>query len=59
MDSKWMKRAILFQPGFKAIFFENIDKKLNISLEPENEKGRGTNFSNFLVKKILNYQNHS
>ena len=54
-----MKRAILFKPGFNAISFENIIKKMNISLEPENKNGRGTNFSNFLVKKILNYQNHS
>ena len=54
-----MKRAILFKPAFKAIFFENIVKKINIRLEPENKNGRETNFSNFLVKKILNYQNHS
>ena len=54
-----MKRAILFKPGFKAISFENIIKKMNISLEPENKNWRGTNFSNFLIEKILNYQNHS
>ena len=53
-----MKRAILFKPGFKAIFFENIDKKMNIRPEHEKRKGRGTNFSNFLLKQILNYQNH-
>ena len=44
-----MKRAILFKPGFKAIFFENINKKMNIKPEQENKKGRGTNFSNFLL----------
>ena len=49
-----MKRAILFKPGFRAIFFENIIKKMNIRLEPENKKGTGTNFSNFLLKLILN-----
>jgi hypothetical protein len=59
MVPKLMKRSILFKPGFKAIFFENINKKMNIRLEPENKKGRGTNFSNFLVKSILNYPNHS
>ena len=59
MDSKWMKRAILFQPGFKAIYFENIIKKMNIKPEQENKKGRGTNFSNFLLEKIFDYQNHS
>ena len=59
MDSKWMKRSILFQPDFKAISFESIDKKVNIKPEQENRKGRGTNFSNFLLVKILNYQNHS
>ena len=59
ISPKWMKRAILFKPGFKAIFFENINKKMNIRPEPENKKGRGTNFSNFLVKSILNYPNHS
>ena len=59
MDSKWMKRSILFQPDFKAIFFENISKKVNIRLEQENRKGRGTNFSNFLLEKIFDYQNHS
>ena len=53
-----MKRAILFKPGFKAISFENISKKMNTRLEPENKNGRGTNFSNFLVKKNLNCQNH-
>ena len=58
MGSKWMKRSILFKPGFKAIFFENINKKMNIRLEQENKKGRGANFSNFLVKSILNYQSH-
>ena len=47
MDSKWMKRAILFQPGFKAFFFENIDKKMNIKPEPENRIGRGFNLINF------------
>jgi hypothetical protein len=57
ISSKWMKRAILFKPAFKAISFENINKKMNIRLEPESKKGRGTNFSNFLVIKILNYQN--
>ena len=57
--SEWMKRAILFKPGFKAISFENIIKKMNIRLEPENKNGRGTNFSNFLIEKFLNYQNHS
>ena len=54
-----MKRAILFKPGFKAIYFENIIKKMNIRPEPENKKGRGTNFSNFLLKQILNYQKHT
>ena len=49
-----MKRAILFKPGFKAFFFENINKKMNIKLEPGNKKGTGTNFSNFLLKLILN-----
>ena len=47
MDSKWMKRAILFQPGFRAIFFEIIDKKMNIKPEPENRIGRGFNLINF------------
>ena len=59
MDSIRMKRSILFKPDFQAISIENINKKMNIRLEPENKKGRGTNFSNFLVKSILNYQNHS
>ena len=59
MDSKWMKRSILFQPSFKAFYFANIDKKVNIRPEPENKKGRGTNFSNFLLKQILNYQKHT
>ena len=49
-----MKRAILFKPGLKANFFENIIKKMNIRPELENRKGRGTNFSNFLLEKILN-----
>ena len=42
-----MKRAILFKPGFKANFFENIDKKLNTRPEPENRIGRGFNLINF------------
>ena len=50
-----MKRATLFKPGFKAIYFENIIKKMNIRPEPENRKGRGTNFSNFLLEKNLNF----
>ena len=49
-----MKRAILFKPGFKAIYFEKIDKKMNIGPEQEDRKGRGTNFSNFLLEKFLN-----
>ena len=49
-----MKRSSLFKPDFQAIFFENIDKKMNIRLEQENKKGTGTNFSNFLLKSILN-----
>ena len=53
-----MKRAILFKPGFKAIFFVNIGKKVNIRPEPENKNRRETNFSNFLLKQILKYQNH-
>ena len=48
MGSKWMKRSILFQPGFKAIFFENIDKKMNIKPEQENRIERGFNLINFL-----------
>ena len=59
MDSKWMKRSILFQPDFKAIIFEDISKKVNIRPEPENKKGTGINFSNFLLKQILNYQKHT
>ena len=59
MDSKWMKRFTLFQPDFKPIFFENISKKVNIRPEQENRKGRGTNFRNFLLEKIFDYQNHS
>ena len=54
-----MKRSILFQPDFKAIFFEYIDKKMNIRLEPKNKKGRTNNFSDFLVKNIFSYPNHS
>ena len=50
-----MKRSILFQPDFKAISFESINKKVNIKPEQENRKGRGTNFSNFLLEKILNF----
>ena len=46
MGSKWMKRSILFKPGFKAISFENINKKMNIRPEPENKIGRGNNFIN-------------
>ena len=57
MDSKWMKRSILFQPDFKAISFECIDKKVNIKPEQENRKGRGTNFNNFLLEFLFNYQN--
>ena len=49
-----MKRSILFKPGFEAIYFENIDKKMNIRLEQENKKARGTNFSNFLLELIFN-----
>ena len=49
-----MKRAILFQPGFKAIYFENINKKMNIGPEQEDRKGRGTNFRNFLLQNFLN-----
>ena len=41
-----MKRAILFKPGFKAFFFENINKKLNTRPEPENRIGRGSDFMN-------------
>ena len=46
-----MKRSIFFKPGFKAIYFENINKKMNIGPEQEDRKGRGTNFSNFLLEK--------
>ena len=42
-----MKRAILFKPGFKAIYFENINKKMNIGPEQENRIGRGFNLINF------------
>ena len=50
---KWMKRAILFQQGFKAIYFENINKNMNIGPEQEDRKGRGTNFSNFLLEQYF------
>ena len=46
MDSKWMKRSTLFQPSFKAFYFANIDKKVNIRPEPENKIGRGSDFMN-------------
>ena len=42
-----MKRSILFQPSFKAFYFANIDKKVNIRPEPENRIGRGFNLINF------------
>ena len=48
-----MKRSILFQPDFKAISFESINKKVNIKPEQENRKGRGPNFNNFLLDFFL------
>ena len=39
--------------GFKAISFENINKKVNIGPEQKDGKGRGTNFSNFLLEQYF------